>query len=148
MERTKDEYRAGLVRRTEYTVYRKNKSVPDSKRIKGRDNYTNFAKEFLNTIFDEMLERQGGVFIKGLGYFFNYMIPEKRAMVQTGKAPKYYFHSDLYHYFPVFLGDRHLVHWTLDRVFTRTYIEKFKERLESGKIYKNYLWTLIRINRR
>lgn len=130
-----------LIEKPEYTKYRA--SIKKEHKIQGRDKYFKVVKEFFDIIAEETLERKGGVYIKGLGYFFNWLCPRKFAWSPLGfEENTYSTETDNRHYFPTYLPVKTRSEWTMDKSFARPYKQKLKENIESGKRYKTFHYSL------
>jgi hypothetical protein len=126
----------------EYTRYREYDKLAQTHRIKGRPNYKKFVNTYFKVIADELLEREGGVCIKGFGYWWNWMPPKKviggRYTVR-GLEEMYSFVTDHHLYLPTFWATDRLVWWCMDKTFNVTYKKKLKDKIKAGKTYKMYL---------
>lgn len=132
-----------LTDKKEYTKYIK--AINPKHKIVGRDNYFRFVKEFFDTIAIETLERDGGVFVKNLGYFFNWLCPRKLIWSLSCKDEDYYsVATNNRQYFPTYIPPSSRCEWTMDKAFSKTYKKKLGNNIEAGKRYKTYYTSLKR----
>ena len=63
-----------------YYIYNKIKKQKLKKehRINDRSEFLGFCRKFFEIVSEELMEREAGVCIKGLGYFYVYLIPKRR----------------------------------------------------------------------
>jgi len=130
-----------LKEKPEYTLYRN--TINKEFKIQGRDKYFKVVKEFFDIIAEETLERKGGVYIKGLGYFFNWLCPRKMVWNPFGVSKDIYStETDNRQYFPTYVPVRTRSEWTMDKTFSSAYKQKLKENIQAGKRYKSFHYSL------
>lgn len=126
----------------EYTRYREHKLISKENRIKGRPNYKKFVNTYFKVIAEEFVEREGGVCIKGFGYWFNWMPPKKIVgsyRKDSEFVDMYSFATNHHLYFPTFWATDRLVWWCMDKTFNRGLKRQLKDKINAGKKYKMYL---------
>ena len=130
-----------LVKKTEYTLYRK--AIKPEYFIIGRDNYFKFVKEFFDTISEQVLEKDGGVVIRRLGYFYNWLCPRKFSWRSGSKGEDIYsVITDNRQYFPTYIPQEARCEWTMDKTFSKVYKAELARKIKSGKRYKSYYASL------
>lgn len=130
-----------LTKKTEYTLYRK--AIKPEHFIIGRDAYFKFVKEFFNTISEQALEKDGGVIIRRVGYFFNWLCPRKLVWVGNQKEKEIYSsYTDNRQYFPTFIPPSSRCEWTMDKSFSTVYKLELARKIKGGKRYKTYYTSL------
>ena len=136
------------------TSYKKYKGVSGSNRLKDREEVRKMVKTICKYIAEELVEREGGVQVKGFGYFFIWKIPRKMTydIQQKGgeKIEKYNHHTDHHMYSPVYLptaGARDIYkNWRIDGTFDRPLRRRLKDKIVSGFKYKMYPYSLRKLN--
>lgn len=129
-----------------YTTYRK--KVKPKERIKNRDEFYMVMKAFCNEIAEQLVQKDAGVFIKDLGYFFVWRIPRKLVYRRqtTGKKIEEIFNlrTGNYIYSPVFVPKitPWLRFWSMDSTFSSGVGRGIRDRLMKGERYKMFLSTL------
>lgn len=126
----------------EYTRYREYDKISKENRIKGRTNYKKFVNTYFKVIAEELLERDGGVCIRGFGYWWNWKPPKKIIAGRYGTEGLKTMHSFVtnHHlYLPTFWATDRLVWWSMDKTFNATYKKKLRDKIKAGKVYKMYL---------
>lgn len=130
-----------LVKKTEYTIYRN--TIKPEHFIMGRDNYGKFVKEFFDTISEQAIEKDGGVVIRRLGYFYNWLCPRKLSWRKDrSKEDLYSASTDNRQYFPTFIPHEARCEWTMDKTFSKVYKDELVKKIKSGKRYKSYYASL------
>lgn len=111
--------------------------------------YRKIIKAFYGKIADALVENDGGVFIKNMGYFCVIRHPKKQVVKVQYLGGKEYFNSKTnnYLYSPMFFGfgkKKALYHfWVMDRAFSVQNVKKrVSKMLLSGKVYKTFISTL------
>ena len=129
----------------EYTHYREYPRITKGSRIKGRTEYKKFTKHFYKIIAEELVEREGGVCIKDLGYWFIWKPPKKIIagyFNKEGHQEMYSFVTNQHLYFPTFWATDRLLWWCMDKTFNNTLKNSLQKKIKSGKKYKMYLSTI------
>ena len=129
----------------EYTAYRQYRKISKTRRIKGRANYRKFVKAVFETIAEEMLERDGGVCINKLGYWFIWKPPKKvlaSYYTEGGLGEYNNFHTNHYLYLPTFFPARRQMYWCMDKAFNKRLTHKLNKKIREGKKYKTYINSL------
>ena len=130
-----------------YTEYTKRKrSIPTIHIAEGREEMRKILKTICKHIAEGMIEKQGGVYIKRLGYFFNWMPPRKMTYhikIKGGHLEEHYnYHTNHYMYFPTFIPMaaklETRVSWTMDKQFNHVIRRRCAEKIRAGFKYKNY----------
>lgn len=137
----------------EYNKYVKKGGIP-SKHVAGdREEVRKILKTICEHIADGMVKCPGGVFIKGIGYFFNWKVPRKMAYHTTPKGGKFeeHFnhHTNHYMFLPTYIpmaGKLDLrANWTMDKQFNHNIRKGVEINLKKGFKYTNYLHTLKKV---
>lgn len=137
---------------TEYIRYRD--KIPEKYRAKDREELRKILKTICKHIATNIIERKGGVLIKGLGYFFVWKIPRKmtysRFVANEGVEEHYNYHTNHHMYSPIFLGANTKADtfkgWYMDNAFTRYVKGGINKKLLSGFSYKMYVYSLFKMN--
>jgi len=125
-----------------YNKLKKKKSFKKEHRINQRGVYIKFCREFFNIIQEELLEREAGVCIKGLGYFYIHLVPLKEMrkyfdedgnMMETS-----WFLTDGHRYKPNFIPSKRFRYWALDNSFADRLNNNLHKNLIAGKRYNAY----------
>lgn len=130
---------SSITSRSEYTIYRE--SIAESNRIKGRQNYIDFVKDYLSTVSDLFLEYEGGVVVKDAFYMFAFMCPTKtKYRLQSNMPSRFNYHTNHHYYnIAIMMPSRHN-HWGfVKRTLPEDKRKKFVENLRKGLKYKSYL---------
>lgn len=128
--------------------YRENAKYRDKSYTNSLYIYKKIINAFYGKIADKLVENEGGVFIKGLGYFSVIIHPKKQLVkVPYMKEEFANFRTNNYLFMPTFFGITHgnplLNFWVMDRTFSRQNVKKrLHEALMGGKKYKTYVSTL------
>jgi hypothetical protein len=136
---------------TEYLNYDK---IPDKHRAGDREELRKIVKTICKHIAEEVVEREGGVHISRLGYFFVWKIPRKmtyNTKVRGGTLEeKFNYHTNHYMFSPIFLPSidsrNTLKYWGMDNSFSVNIRQGIKEKVSSGFKYKIYPYSLYKIN--
>jgi len=130
-----------------FKFYRDNQKHRDMNHIRSYDDYRKLINDFYLEIANDVSEKEGGVFIKGLGYFTVMMHPKKQVVrTQYGKAYTN-FKTKNHLFTPTFIaiapGYPNMNFWVMDRMFSKKYVKtKVHKALMEGKKYKTYMSTL------
>ena len=132
-----------------YKYYKSNAVHRDKEATYTHSKYSTIVNSFYKIITRDLLEKEGGVFIKNLGYFTIIRHPKKQVVKVNYKNGKEFFNTDTNNYLwtPTFFGFARgrglLKFWTMDRTFSRVSVRKpLYERLIKGKTYKTFISTL------
>lgn len=128
--------------------YRENAKNRDIHYTNSLHAYRKIINAFYGKIADKLIENEGGVFIKGLGYF-SIIIHPKKQMVKVPYQKEEFanFRTNNYLFMPSFFGvvkgNPLLNFWVMDRTFSRQNVKsRLHKALLSGKKYKTYVSTL------
>ncbi len=111
-------------------------------------------KKVISTILEvtseKLLEKVGGVYLEGIGYFCHWMTPVKRTVRTFTNGKKVLnsnFFSNTYWYNTAFFGDvekyNPLKGWSLDKTSSEKIQKGLYKELRAGKKYKFY-YTLVK----
>lgn len=139
-----------------YTEYLNYDKIPNKHRVEDRQELRRIVKTICKHIGNELVERQGGVHVRRLGYFFVWKIPRKMTFttqVRGGKLKESYnHHSDNHMYSPVFLPAldhrNTLKDWGMDNAFSVNVKQGIKNKVRRGFKYKIYPFSLAKLNRK
>lgn len=118
---------------------------PKELHAKSRKEFLDILSTFYKIIGEQLVEREGGVCIKELGYFFIWEIPRKMHYDLLGKegyTTKFNYASSHKMYSPILIPAKRIKYWYLDKAFSYSIKQDLKERLREGKKYKMYAHTL------
>lgn len=131
-----------------FKFYRENAKFRDKEFTKNISTYRKIINEFYSKIADHLVENEGGVFIKNLGYFSVIMYPKKQVVkVPYNKKGFTNFLTNNRVYLPTFFSvvkrNPLLNFWVMDRTFSRSKVkERLSKNLLSGKKYKTFISTI------
>jgi hypothetical protein len=133
-----------------YGKYVKRKRLAKTYTAKDRKEFLEIMNAICRHIAQGVIEAPGGVYIRNIGYFFNWMPPLKNAysLVTKGKKleDRYNFHTDHYFIFPTFIPMAGVVNprssWTMDKQFHYKIKRGCAARVKQGFQYRNYIHTL------
>jgi len=132
-----------------FKFYRENAKYRDLEFTRVQDDYKKVINSFYGKIGEALVEKEGGVFIKGLGYFSIIMYP-KKGITKVPYNPDGFtnFKTDNYLFLPTFFGQARnnplINFWVMDRTFSRRLVKaKLSKALLSGKKFKTYVSTLL-----
>lgn len=134
--------------REAFTHYRENAKHRDLSFTNNLSIYKKIINSFYGKIADKLVENEGGVFIKGLGYFSITMHPKKQFIkVPYNKVGFANFKTNNRLFLPMFYGvvkgNPLMNFWVMDRTFSRQNVkQRLHKALMSGKRYKNYVSTI------
>lgn len=131
----------------EYTEYKK--KIPKKSHLGGREEIREFSKAFFEKVADALIETEGGVYIRGLGYFFVWLIPRKIAFDKYigGEylGSGYNYHTDMHPISPMFYPQYpQFAYFSMDNTFSDRVKKGVSRNVFKGKKYKMYLSTLKR----
>ena len=142
------EGKASVCSKDAFKFYRDNSKLRDLKNTPRISRYITIMNAFYGKIGAALVEEEGGVFIKNLGYFTNLVHPTKCVVkVPYNKEGFTNFKTDNKPVTPSFFGitpgNPLFNFWVMDRAFNRTHVKsKLHKALMSGKQYKTYVSTL------
>lgn len=143
------EGKASVSDRKAFKHYRQNAKYRNMANTKKDWQYRKFIVSFYSKIARDLIEKEGGVFIKGLGYFTILKHPRRQVVKVNYNGGMEFFNTktDNFLYLPTFFGFAEgrglLKFWTMDRTFSRDHIKsKLHEKLINGKKYKTFIATL------
>lgn len=132
-----------------YPYYNKLKYKSGNKKkdiIMYRDEFEIFVTKLISTIGDCMLESDGGVYVKGLGYFGFVMDPLKgKRVVKKGKVNYYSYYTDHRWYSLIFTPDAQFQFWSMDGAFLKGFKVRAMKLIKSGVRFKTYLTTFFKL---
>jgi nucleoid DNA-binding protein len=110
--------------------------------------YSKIVRAFYSKVADNLVENEGGVFLKNFGYFTVIAHPKRQVVkVPYGDVEYFNFNTDNHLYLPTFFnisrGKPLLNLWVMDRTFSRSKVRaRLHKALVSGKKFKTYVATL------
>lgn len=133
-----------------YNKFVREGKIPKKHVSEDREEMRKILKTICKHIATGMVECPGGVYIKGIGYFFNWKSPKKMPYHTTikGKGLKenFNYHTNHYMFFPTYVPMASKTHfrssWTMDKQFNHNIKKGVAEKLKSGFKYTNYLHSL------
>ena len=138
-----------LYSKQSYTSYKKfSKKFPKSDRIIGRDNVGKLHKVFWEIVGEMLVESTGGVYLKGVGYFFILKTVKKAkhnlSMFKTTDFITFNLHTDGYMFNPSFLPYKNspFGFWSIDSSFSHGIRKELSKKLRSGYLYKMHAQSL------
>jgi hypothetical protein len=138
---------------TEYLKYTK---IPEKHRVKGREELRKVVTAICKRMGAEIVDRDAGVHIRGLGYFFIWKIPRKMTyntqVKGVGLEENYNNHTNHHMFSPILLPSldnrNTLQYWGMDNSFCRNIKQGIKGRIKKGFQYKMYPFSLSNLNRK
>lgn len=132
-----------------YTKFIKDGKLPITHKT-DREEMRLILKTMCKHIANGMVETPGGVYIKKIGYFFNWMSPRKMSYhlkIKGGKLKELFnYHSDHYMYFPTFIPMSPRLHmrsnFTMDKQFNHLIKIGVSKKIKEGFKYKNYMHSI------
>lgn len=119
---------------------------PRTLHAKHRKEFLDIVSTFYRVIGEQLVEREGGVCIKELGYFFIWKIPKKivynMVLPEKGWDTKFNYHTNHVMYSPVFIANKKFRYWYMDKAFKQPLKKALKYKIIEGKKYKMYAHTL------
>ena len=91
-----------------------------------------------------MVDNEGGVLIRGFGYFFNWKVPKKMQYTLTSKGryeQKFNMYGNKHMHLPTFIPSKDMEGWSMDNTFNRALKTKLSHNLNKGKKYKMFAYT-------
>ena len=125
-----------LSKRHWYNQWNKFLNKNEMDRFKSYTEYSELLNAFSDAITDSAIESQGGVYLDGVGYFCNLLIPKKMKELKHGELN---LHNPYVH-LPTFFGQKStpFVNWRADRAYNKRYKQMLSKSLKSGKRYKSH----------
>jgi len=132
-----------------YKHYKENAKHRNKENTYTHADYSKIITAFYRKVARDLVENDGGVFLKNLGYFTVLRHPKKQVVKVQYKGGKEFTNTKTnnYLYSPSFFGfgkGRTLLKfWLMDRSFSSTHVKKpLHKKLISGKIYKTFISTI------
>jgi hypothetical protein len=133
-----------------YNRYIKKKRLLKRYTAKDRPEMMKILKTICKHIAEGMIESPGGVYVKDIGYFFNWMPPRKNSyhlQIKGGKLEEHFnFHTDHYFIFPTYIPMAGILNprssWTMDKQFNHNITARCSQKIREGFQYRNYIHTL------
>jgi hypothetical protein len=129
---------------TRYAQYKRDKKVSKENGVDLRG-YKKIGAEIFREIGNQLVEREGGVFIKNFGYFFNARLYYS-GIYNLGNGN--YIFQPLYKnrvFRPLFIADASNIEhtfWNIEGKFSATITSRIGEKVKNGKRYKAYFHTM------
>jgi len=121
--------------------YKKN-YPPKKFSFENREEFKSVVKEICKVISERIVNSEGGVLIQGLGYFFNWKVPNKKGytITRTGGSieKKYNLYGAKHMHLPTFLPSEELEGWSMDGTFNKALKRRLRDNLYQNKQYKMY----------
>jgi len=138
---------------TEYLKYDK---IPEKHRVKGREELRKVVSTICKHIGNEIVDRDAGVHIRRLGYFFVWKIPRKMTYNTQIKGEElkenYNHHTNNHMFSPIFLPSldckNTLQYWSMDNSFCKSIKHGVRDKIKDGFHYKMYPFSLSNLNRK
>lgn len=139
--------KSGILDRQAFSYYRKRAKFRNKDNTKNLQDWRRIVIKFYDKIGDNLVDSEGGVFIKGLGYFSVIVYPKKvYAKSIFNKDGFANFHTDNYIFMPTLFGFAKgyplLNFWSMDRTFVSKIKEGIYNKIMAGMRYKTYVSTL------
>lgn len=137
-----------------YKDYKQHKRhIPKKYQVNRSRRLSKITNELFRSIANNMLEAEGGVAIKGLGYFFIHRSNKKRMLqrrLENGELESYYnIRHQMRRIAPMYMTPQRqtfaLHSWSLDDSFSITVKLKLRENLNKGMKYKAYPFTVTKL---
>ena len=134
-----------------YYIYNKlkKKKLKKELRINNRAEFLSFCRRFFRIVSEEIQEREAGVVIKGLGYFYNYLVPRKMPMYHTNDAlgvkQSIMYHTDGHIYTLCYIPSDNFKYWSMDNSFSKEMKRGLYYRLMKGQRYNGYPFSTKRL---
>lgn len=137
----------------EYNKYVKEGNMPQKHIAQDREEMRKILQTICKHIAVGVVDCPGGVYIKGIGYFFNWKPPRKMSYHTAPKGEKleehFNYHTDHYMFLPTYVpmsGKLHMrTNWTMDKQFNHKVKSGVAENLKKGFEYRNYLFSLKKV---
>lgn len=135
----------------DYKEYKKH--IPKKYQVNRARRLSKIVNELFKSIADNLIEAEGGVTVKGLGYFFIYRSERKRMLqrkLENGEFETYYnIRHQMRKITPMFLTPQRrtfpMYSWSLDDSFSISIKLKLGEKLKKGVKYKAYPFTVSKL---
>jgi hypothetical protein len=117
----------------------------DSHRINDRAEFLRFCRLFFKKVSEELMEREAGVCIKGLGYFYVYLIPRKMTgffHTSEGQQEVFNHHTDNHTYALCYVPNKKFGLWSMDASFSDKMRKQIAKNLSGGLRYNGYPYTM------
>lgn len=129
-----------LIDHKAYVFYRDNSKLASRKTVAHYVEYGKLIGEFYKILGDELVESEGGAYIKGLGYFsvMRYFRPGRTKLrMQDGQYGRFLNIRDdwFFTYFVPISKNNRLRLYIMDNSYYRSFREKLYAKLIEGKIY-------------
>ena len=129
------------------------KHIPKKYQVSRARRLSKITNELFKAIADNMLEAEGGVTIKGMGYFFIHRSPKKRMLqrkLENGEVETYYnIRHQMRRIAPMFMPPHRqtasFYSWSFDDSFSISVKLKLRENLKKGMKYKAYPFTITKL---
>lgn len=132
-----------------YKFYKENSKHRNKDNTYTHADYSKIITSFYRKVSRDLVENEGGVFLKNLGYFTILRHPKKQVVKVNYKGGHEFFNTKTNNYLwtPSFFGfgkGRGLLKfWSMDRTFSSVYVKKkLHKKLIAGKTYKTFISTL------
>lgn len=138
-----------LTDRDAFAFYRDNARHRTMENISRFEDYRKIVYAFYNKIGEKMVQKKGGVFIGGFGYFVVLLDPRRKVSKPTYlDDDKFYLnaHTNSMVYYPAFIPMNNSVDmrgFVMDRAFVRGLRYDLSQELKSGKKYTNHYALLL-----
>lgn len=138
-----------------YGKYVKRKRLLKKYVAKDRVEFFKIMITICKHIADGIIETPGGVYIRNIGYFFNWMPPVKNSYhlkKRGGELEEHFnFHTDHHFVFPTFIPMAGQLNprssWTMDKQFNYNIRRGCAKKVKGGFHYRNYIHTLKMLQR-
>lgn len=135
----------------DYKEYKKH--IPKKYHVTRERRLSKIVNELCKSIADNLVEAEGGVAIRGLGYFFIYRSERKRMLqrkLENGEFENYYnIRHQMRRIAPMFMPPIRrsfpLYSWSLDNSFSISVKLKLGDKLKKGVKYKAYPFTVSKL---
>jgi hypothetical protein len=135
----------------DYKQYKRH--IPKKYQVNRSRRLSKIANELFRSIANNMLEAEGGVTIKGLGYFFIHRSEKKRMLqrkLENGEFESYFnIRHQMRRIAPMFIPAQRqtspFYSWSFDDSFSISVKLKLRENLKKGMKYKAYPFTVTKL---
>ncbi|AGO47578.1 hypothetical protein Phi4:1_gp044 [Cellulophaga phage phi4:1] len=125
-----------------FDYYRKEAKLRKVVNTKRKSNHRKITACFWNKVSENLIEKEAGVLVNGLGYFCVSMVPEKQLPYKKGVKGRHINpHTKSKIYFPVLITTKHdkvFNVFNMDRAFSKKVRKGIQRKLKSGFKYSNY----------
>ncbi len=134
-----------------FAFYRENAKNRNVKNTNHISKYSKIVKAFYSKVGDKLVEKKGGVFLPGFGYFVVLLNPIKRVVDSAYKDNQMILinaHSNSRTYHPAFLNvsvDLSMKSFTMDKFFSRSVKKRLGQQIKAGVKYRNHFGLLLSI---